>query len=151
MNVFSVVNYYIDQRNRYKPMFNHPCNIIPDVLKNDKWATRLSPLTVRVEWHWQLSLSDACHSTIDRIGNFFVSLPCLLRHPWNKGRGLIINLVIFKIKPGLILLFDGRFGVAVGILAYYARGRGFDLRTVQKFVCIITKTKMYISMYLSVI
>jgi hypothetical protein len=30
---------------------------------------------------------------------------------------------------------DGRFGVVVGILAYYARGRGFDSRTVQTFVC----------------
>jgi hypothetical protein len=30
---------------------------------------------------------------------------------------------------------DGRWGVVVGILAYYARGRGFDSRTVQKFVC----------------
>jgi hypothetical protein len=26
--------------------------------------------------------------------------------------------------------------VLVGILAYYARGRGFDFRTVQTFVCI---------------
>jgi hypothetical protein len=30
---------------------------------------------------------------------------------------------------------DGRFVVVVGILAYYARGRGFDSRTVQTFVC----------------
>jgi hypothetical protein len=60
----------------------------------------------------------------------------------------------------------GRFGVMVEILAYYARGRGFDSRTVQTFdehvslywvwviLCIIynifTK-KMYISMYLLVI
>jgi hypothetical protein len=28
-----------------------------------------------------------------------------------------------------------KFGVVVGILAYYARGRGFDSRTVQTFVC----------------
>jgi hypothetical protein len=34
-----------------------------------------------------------------------------------------------------IILFDGRCGVVVGILAYYARGRGFDSRTVQTFVC----------------
>jgi hypothetical protein len=63
---------------------------------------------------------------------------------------------------------DGRFGVVVRILAYYARGRGFDSRIVQTFVCmniylfvlslgvsmynmyVFTK-KMYISMYLSVI
>jgi hypothetical protein len=31
--------------------------------------------------------------------------------------------------------FDGRCGVVVYILAYYARGRGFDSRTVQTFVC----------------
>jgi uncharacterized membrane protein (DUF441 family) len=31
--------------------------------------------------------------------------------------------------------FDGQFGVVVGILAHYARGRGFDSRTVQTFVC----------------
>jgi hypothetical protein len=62
---------------------------------------------------------------------------------------------------------DGRFGEMVGILAYYARGREFDSRTVLTFVCmnmslcsglgvsmynkyVFTK-KMYISMYLSVI
>jgi hypothetical protein len=32
-------------------------------------------------------------------------------------------------------LSDGRCGVVVGILAYYARGRGFHSRTVQTFVC----------------
>jgi hypothetical protein len=31
--------------------------------------------------------------------------------------------------------FDGILGVVVGILAYYARGRGCDFRTVQTFVC----------------
>jgi hypothetical protein len=30
---------------------------------------------------------------------------------------------------------DGRSGVVVGILAYYARGHRFDFRTVQTFVC----------------
>jgi hypothetical protein len=30
---------------------------------------------------------------------------------------------------------DGRFGKVVGILAYCTRGRGFDSRTVQTFVC----------------
>jgi hypothetical protein len=34
-----------------------------------------------------------------------------------------------------VIMFDGRCGVVVRILAYYARGRGFDSRTVQKFVC----------------
>jgi hypothetical protein len=29
---------------------------------------------------------------------------------------------------------DGRCGVVVRILVYYARGRGFDFRTVQTFV-----------------
>jgi hypothetical protein len=33
------------------------------------------------------------------------------------------------------LTFDGRLGGVVGILAYYARGCGFDSRTVQTFVC----------------
>jgi hypothetical protein len=33
------------------------------------------------------------------------------------------------------LVIDGRCGVVVGILAYYARGCGFDSRTVQIFVC----------------
>jgi hypothetical protein len=55
---------------------------------------------------------------------------------------------------------DGRCGVVVGILAYYARGRGFDSRTVQTFVCMRTclfvlglglhlhlQKKMYRSMY----
>jgi hypothetical protein len=35
-----------------------------------------------------------------------------------------------------ITSFDGQCGVAVGILAYYARGRGFDSRTVQTYVCL---------------
>jgi hypothetical protein len=30
---------------------------------------------------------------------------------------------------------DGPFGVVVGILAFYTRGREFDSRTVQTFVC----------------
>jgi hypothetical protein len=45
--------------------------------------------------------------------------------------------------------FDGRFGVVVGVLAYYARGRGFDFRTVQVcigsgciYVCIYKKRKI---------
>jgi hypothetical protein len=33
-----------------------------------------------------------------------------------------------------LFIFDGRCGVVVGIFAYYARGRGFDSRTVQTFV-----------------
>jgi hypothetical protein len=63
-------------------------------------------------------------------------------------------------------LFDGRHGVVVGILAYYARDRGLDSLTVQTFVCMnmsvlglgvsmynmyVFTNKMYISMYLSVI
>jgi hypothetical protein len=36
------------------------------------------------------------------------------------------------------MIVDGRCGVVVGILAYYARGRGFDSRTVQTFVYIET-------------
>jgi hypothetical protein len=48
-------------------------------------------------------------------------------------------------------VIDGRCGVVVGILAYYARGRGFDSRIVQTFVCMnmsvsFTK-KMYINTY----
>jgi hypothetical protein len=35
-----------------------------------------------------------------------------------------------------IMFVDGRFGVVVEILAYYARGRRFYSRTVQTFVCI---------------
>jgi hypothetical protein len=38
-------------------------------------------------------------------------------------------------KSIYIYNFDGRFGVVMGILAYYARGRGFNSRTVQTFVC----------------
>jgi ABC-type transporter Mla MlaB component len=37
-------------------------------------------------------------------------------------------------KVGENLEFDDRCGAMVGILAYYARGRGFDSRTVQTFV-----------------
>jgi hypothetical protein len=33
-----------------------------------------------------------------------------------------------------LLYFDCRCGVVVGILAYHARGRGFDSRTVQLLV-----------------
>jgi hypothetical protein len=41
------------------------------------------------------------------------------------------KLLKIKIRRGYI---DGRCGVAVGILAYYARRRGLDSRTVQTFV-----------------
>jgi hypothetical protein len=41
-----------------------------------------------------------------------------------------------------LLLFDGRFGVVVGILAYYARGRKFDSRTVQTF-CVHENVCLY--------
>jgi hypothetical protein len=77
-------------------------------------------------------------------------------------------LPIFDVSPYIYLSYDGRFGVVVGIFAYYARGRGFDSRTVQTFVymnisvCIgsgcfyviirmYLQKKMYISMYLFVI
>jgi hypothetical protein len=33
------------------------------------------------------------------------------------------------------VVFDNRFGVVVGMLAYNARGRGFDSPIVQTFVC----------------
>jgi hypothetical protein len=36
----------------------------------------------------------------------------------------------------MITYYDDRFGGVVGILAYYAKGRGFHSRTVQKFVCV---------------
>jgi hypothetical protein len=39
-------------------------------------------------------------------------------------------------------IHDGRCGVVVGIPAYYARGRRFDSRTVQTFVC--TNMSVYI-------
>jgi hypothetical protein len=63
-------------------------------------------------------------------------------------------------RKGEALYFDGRFGLVVGILAYYARGR--DSLTVQTFVFLLglgisiynmyvfTK-KNYKSIYLSVI
>jgi hypothetical protein len=35
----------------------------------------------------------------------------------------------------LSILIESRFGIVVEILAYYARGRGFDHRTLQTFVC----------------
>jgi hypothetical protein len=34
--------------------------------------------------------------------------------------------------------FDGRFGLVVGVLAYWAKGRRFDPYTVQTFVCSCT-------------
>jgi hypothetical protein len=42
-----------------------------------------------------------------------------------------------------LLLFDGRCGVVVRILAYYAKGRGFDSRTVQTFVCMNMSVCVY--------
>jgi hypothetical protein len=72
-------------------------------------------------------------------------------------------MVIYALYPISVI----RFGVVVGILAYYARGRRFDSLTVKTYVCmnmsvyigfgvsmyntyVFTK-KVYISMYLSVI
>jgi hypothetical protein len=40
---------------------------------------------------------------------------------------------------------DDRLGVVMGILAYYASGRGFDSRTVHTFVC--SCTQMYASLF----
>jgi uncharacterized membrane protein len=40
----------------------------------------------------------------------------------------------------------GRFGVVVGIFAYYTRGRGVDSRTVQTFVCMNMSVGLGISM-----
>jgi hypothetical protein len=47
---------------------------------------------------------------------------------------------------------DGRFGAVVEILAYYARGRGFDSRIVQTFVYMnmsvcIGSGRFYVIMY----
>jgi hypothetical protein len=47
-----------------------------------------------------------------------------------KGQTLHLSTVL------TVGFLDGRFGVVVGILAYYERGRGFDSRTVQTFVCL---------------
>jgi hypothetical protein len=41
----------------------------------------------------------------------------------------------FDLLTQYMYLIDGQYGVVVGILAYYARGRGFDSRTAQTFVC----------------
>jgi hypothetical protein len=35
----------------------------------------------------------------------------------------------------IVISIDGRCGVVVGLLAFYARGRGYDSRTVQTFMC----------------
>jgi hypothetical protein len=44
----------------------------------------------------------------------------------------------FFTLPFLFFVVDSRFGVVVGILAYYARSRGFDLRTicVRENICL---------------
>jgi hypothetical protein len=49
----------------------------------------------------------------------------------DSGKTFEVRILIF-----IYLFIDGRFSVVVGILDYYARGRGFDSRAVQTFVCI---------------
>jgi hypothetical protein len=69
-------------------------------------------------------------------------------------------MYIINQSMSLIIVFDGRCGVVLGILAYYARGRGFDSRKVQTFVCMnmsvcigvfgvsmYLQKEMYISIY----
>jgi hypothetical protein len=51
----------------------------------------------------------------------------------NKVVSRCLSLCIIIIIFLSFLTFDGRYSVVVGILAYYARGRGFDSRTVQKY------------------
>jgi hypothetical protein len=45
---------------------------------------------------------------------------------------LILNVILKALINWKIIQFDGR--LVVGILAYYARGHGFDFRTMQTFV-----------------
>jgi hypothetical protein len=47
----------------------------------------------------------------------------------------------------MIFEIDGRCGGVVGILAYHARGRGFDSHTAQTFVCINIVLGLGVSMY----
>jgi hypothetical protein len=65
-------------------------------------------LRLKIHWHWQ---------------SFKINFPCqqLFR-------------LIYKYLCEYSYYY-GRCGEVVGILAYYARDRGFDSRTVQIFVC----------------
>jgi hypothetical protein len=51
------------------------------------------------------------------------------------------------IGNGNYYVIDGRCGVVAGILAYHARGRVFDSRTVQTFVCIHMSCVSMYNMY----
>jgi hypothetical protein len=56
--------------------------------------------------------------------------------PTPKGNGRDVMYVCCgRVLLILVLYYDGRCGVVVGILVYYAIDRGFDARTVQTFVC----------------
>jgi hypothetical protein len=65
------------------------------------------------------------------LNTVFGLIVLVLAHtPNNPNSGTVYLLFLVFIS-----YFNGRFGVVVGILAYYASGRGFDSRTVQTFVC----------------
>jgi hypothetical protein len=44
-------------------------------------------------------------------------------------------VIVFRSELDGCAMYDGRCGVVVKILDHYAKGRGFDSRTVQTFVC----------------
>jgi hypothetical protein len=51
------------------------------------------------------------------------------------GPAMKLKKTVISKDHYLKIFDDGRFGVLVGILACYARGRGFDSRRLQTFVC----------------
>jgi hypothetical protein len=67
---------------------------------------------------------------------------------WLEYRLLKHRAMTSGIEKNLAFIFDGRFGVVVGILPHYARGRGFDSCTVQTFVCMnMSVCVLGVSMY----
>jgi hypothetical protein len=67
--------------------------------------------------------------------NHNFSQQVLYYHPYSIQTPYNIHDAPLYLQHNEIFSIDGRCGVVVGILAYYARGRGFDSRTVQTFLC----------------
>jgi hypothetical protein len=121
--------------------FLKECHIVTRLLKSEHHFCKF--MTLMTFHFWKRLSSLLCYSVSGNANSMvqtYTQFIIIIRHP------------------------DGRFGVVVAILAYYARGRGFNSRIMQTIVCInmsvfigsgsyyvyyvcIYKKKVYISIY----
>jgi hypothetical protein len=82
----------------------------------------------------------ASNANVDRVvlldaNSYLADWFCVILHTQMIGNVQIRFSCFYIHTPHALSPNDGRFGVVVGILGYYARGRGFNSRRMQTFVC----------------